>query len=430
MKRIFAALFLSVAVVKAQEVRPAIPVNSGPVVVTPNARSVPAVPVAPATPVVPVAPEAPPLAPLPPAPVDPSAESWNDLAQYLAGMPVQGGSPLAPLQRERAYVEHLKNFSTLWRRYQENHMVPIRQWIVSDLRTRVPSNLPVYYFFGGPDAISALAFFPDAPVYILGGLEPVGMIGAPQTLDEAGRAEALENLRKSTEVILNFGHFITKDMKEDLDRSAFRGVLPVITTFVALSGGTILSLDYVGVTSNGALQNFGTTYRTGSGTVPGIKIVFQRNASAAPQTLYYLQADASDGAFKGSGGVARWVGSFGQGVVYLKAASYLMHETYFSNIRNFLMGHAVAVLQDDSGIPFKYFLGGGWQIYFYGTYSGTLDIFRKYYQADLLVAFQSGAAQPLPFGTGYKWKKGESNLMLAVRAAQVPKAEAVAPAAQ
>ncbi len=89
------------------------------------------------------------------------------------------------------------------------------------------------------------------------------------------------------------------------------------------------------------------------------------------------------GQLKSSGGVARWVGSFGQGVVYLKAASYLMHETYFSNIRNFLMGKAVAVLQDDSGIPFRYFLGGGWQIYFFGRYSGTLDIFKKYYQADL-----------------------------------------------
>ncbi len=95
MKRIFAALFLSVAAVQAQEVRPAIPVNSGPVVVTPNAQSVPAVPVAPATPVtpaapvVPVAPEAPLQLPIAPAPMAPAAESWNDLAQYLAGMPVQ-----------------------------------------------------------------------------------------------------------------------------------------------------------------------------------------------------------------------------------------------------------------------------------------------------------------------------------------------------
>ena len=45
-------------------------------------------------------------------------------------------------------------------------------------------NLPVYYFFGGPDAVNVLALFPDAPVYILGGLESVGSIPAPNTLSQ------------------------------------------------------------------------------------------------------------------------------------------------------------------------------------------------------------------------------------------------------
>ena len=107
---------------------------------------------------------------------------------------------------------------------------------------------------------------------------------------------------------------------------------------------------------------------------------------------------------------------FGAGNVYLKAASYLLHESYFSRIRSFLLNHATSVLQDDSGIPFRFFRDGGWRFWFFGTYSGTLDIFAKYYQSDLQSAFAtSGAAVSLPFGTGYKWRPGESNLLLAVK---------------
>ena len=102
--------------------------------------------------------------------------------------------------------------------------------------------------------------------------------------------------------------------------------------------------------------------------------------------------------------------------MYLKAASYLLHEAYFSRIRSFLLNQAASVLQDDSGIPFRFFRAGDWRLWLFGTYSGTLDIFAKHYQSDLQAAFATpGAALPLPFGTGYKWRLGESNLLLAVK---------------
>ena len=91
-----------------------------------------------------------------------------------------------------------------------------------------------------------------------------------------------------------------------------------------------------------------------------------------------------------------------------------MHEPYFSKVRNFLLQDSGSILQDDSGIPLRYFLDGQWRCYFFGRYSGTLDIFKKYSQADCQQAFANGAGE-LPFGTGYKWRLGESNLMLGVK---------------
>jgi hypothetical protein len=132
--------------------------------------------------------------------------------------------------------------------------------------------------------------------------------------------------------------------------------------------------------------------------------------------LYYVQANVADEAVRSNGALLSWAGGLGPGNVYLKAASYLLHESYFSRIRSFLLNQAISVLQDDSGIPFRYFGDGNWRLWLFGTYSGTLDIFTKHYQSDLQAAFAApGAALPLPFGTGYKWRLGESNLLLAVR---------------
>ena len=165
------------------------------------------------------------------------------------------------------------------------------------------------------------------------------------------------------------------------------------------------------------------------GALPGVRIDFRRQGGAGVQTLYYVQANVADDGLKSNGALLKWASSFGAGNVYLKAASYLPHESYFSRIRSFLLNQAASVLQDDSGIPFRFFRDGGWRCWFFGTYSGTLDIFAKHYQSDLQMAFAApGAAAPLPFGTGYKWRLGESNLLLAVKQ-RAPRAEACSSAA-
>jgi hypothetical protein len=345
-------------------------------------------------------------------PVDAPTVNVDDLARFLAGLP---SDSLSAFQRDPYYGGYVKNMGALWERYNQHYFSKMRLWSAVELSPRIPMDRPVFYFFGGPDALSPLAYFPDAPVYILDGLEPVGSIASPQSLTPEAITEGLDNLRKSSEVILSFGHFITKDMRAELDRTGFRGVLPVISAFLALAGADIISVDYIGISPSGALQNFGNAYAGGKGYLPGFKIVFRRHA-ASPQTLYYVQANVVDDSLKSNDALLRWVSSFGMGNSYLKAASYLPHEPYFSRIRNFILQHSGAILQDDSGIPFRFLNNGEWNLWLFGTYTGTLDIFRKYYQPDLQATFASAQVTPLAFGTGYKWRQGESNLLLAVRA--------------
>lgn len=342
----------------------------------------------------------------------------NDLAKFLAGVPLPSDSSLAPLQKEAFYGEHVRALAKLTQHYDKNYFSKMRAWSAVQLAPRIAMNRPVFYFFGGPDAVSPIALYPDAPVYILGGLESVGEIASPQTLSPEDLAGSLANLRQSVNMILSYGHFITKDMKAELDRTSFRGVLPLLYVFISLTGGEVVQADYVSVTKGGGLAN-GI-----KGGLPGVKITFRQRPGAAEQVLFYVQANVADDALKSNGAVLAWTGSFGQGNVYLKAASYLMHESYFSRIRNFLLTKSSSVLQDDSGIPFKFFQDGNWRCWLFGRYTGTLDIFTKYHQPDMASVFSSNATEELSFGTGYKWRVGESNLLLAVRQ-QAPRAQPV-----
>jgi hypothetical protein len=340
----------------------------------------------------------------------------DEKARFLTGRRLNPGSRLASLQSTPWYLDHARSYSNAWRGFDEKYFSKMRAWSATQLAPRVGTPSTVYYLFGGPDFINAYALFPDATTYILGGLEPVGAIIPPEQLDEARLAAGLTGLRESTSVILQFSHFITKDMKVDFEKTDFKGVLPILLSFLSLGGAEVLGVQYFGIDKSGSF-NVAQSPQALAGMLPGVQVDFRKSAMAPIQSVYYIQADASDGALKSNPALLTWMRKFAPGVTYLKAASYLLHENYFSTVRTFLLQESRAILQDDSGIPIRFFPPGTWNVTFFGSYSGTLDLFAKYFQNDLSEIYRSGLpVSPLDFGTGYKWKVGESNLMLAVKA--------------
>jgi len=335
-------------------------------------------------------------------------------AKFLGGISLPPGFPLVAQQNLPAYKAHAEEFAKTWQRFDAQYFSPMRAWSASELAPRINRSKPVFYFFGGPDILSALAYYPTASDYILGGLEPVGILPAPETIESPELVSGLLALREATNVVLQFGYFITKDMKNQLAASDFQGVVPVVLSFIALSGGEVMDVCYFAIRPDGSSVDFGAGPRPSPGTVPGVRITFRRQSGAAPQRVHYVQANVADGAVNPKRGVLAWTAKFGRGNAYLKAASYLLHEPSFGTIRSFLLRQSDSVLQDDSGMPLKFFQDGTWHCRFFGSYTGTLDIFKKYDQPSLRAAFLQSSI-PLAFGTGYKWRTGESNLMLAVR---------------
>jgi len=341
----------------------------------------------------------------------------TELAAFLAGRTLPLTSPLAPLQQSEEYREHARQYAAQWFRYREMYFDPMRAWSATELVPRIGASSQVTYLFAGPDLISTLGLFPTAKLYALGGLEPVGRLTNPLSLTPEELYASLAVLRKSTEVIMNFSHFITKDMKTELAASHFQGVFPIMLVFLSFTDASIESAERLTLRRDGSLGSGDT----GDGQ-PALRIVFRPGEGQPAAEAFYFQANVTDSALQTNGAILDWLAARGPATGYLKAASYLLHEESFSRGRDFLLGHCRAIVQDDSGIPLSAFRARDWQVMFFGHYTTPLDIFAKYNQAELRRVYGAGGGFPLPFGFGYRWQKGASTLLLALPPGEAPRA--------
>jgi hypothetical protein len=95
----------------------------------------------------------------------------------------------------------------------------------------------------------------------------------------------------------------------------------------------------------------------------------------------------------------------------VKSATYLMHKSYFSIIRNTVLNKSTVILQDDSGISYKFFDQSQWNITLFGTYTKPIPMFINHYEPDLFEAYKN-VSNPIDFRYGYNTK---SDILLAIK---------------
>ena len=333
---------------------------------------------------------------------DPSPDAT---AKFLAGLPVRD-TPLESYVNVAGWTTHAAEMDRAWKQLDQRQLSKISAWAPQALGAAYQDQGPMYYMFSGPDFLYANAFFPNASTYILCGIEPVGPIPDITKVPRPALLASLGNLRKSLDSVLSFNFFITKNMKVDLRASQLNGTLPVLYVFLARAGYTIQSVELV------ALDKTGAFVAEGKGTTPGVKIVFT-GATGRSQTLYYFTTDLANWAIKVNPNFGKFCEQQGMGVSLLKAASYLMHSDNFSQVRGYLLTHSKVILQDDSGIPYRYFDRNKWDIQFHGRYLGPINRFLKNGQLDLAKDNAGAIPQPLPFSFGYQWQPSRSSLIVA-----------------
>ncbi|MEM6278471.1 MAG: hypothetical protein AAF733_03260 [Verrucomicrobiota bacterium] len=359
---------------------------------------------------------------------DLSLGQLNDSIAFLAGMdfPHQEDHPLTDTS---SWASHQSALDKDFKSHQERVLFPMTEWSNASLTPNLVEGSTVRYLFSGPDILHAYHMFPSAGTFIMCGLEPVGEIPDLSELNTGNASKALGEVRTSLGEIINLSFFRTKDMKDDLQFATFRGTTPIIMIFLARSGQYIKGLEFLDLNNDGTITSKGLD----SKGAEGVKIEFGPQRLQQKKTVYYFSSDLSDSGFD-STGFETWLETFPKGNAYLKAASFLMHQSWFTKVRSHLLEYSNQLVQDDSGIPFRYFKADEWYVDLYGVYTGPIELFAEYYQADMRAAYQT-RKKPLDFGTGYKWRKGQSNLMRFLRQDAVPaaaeepkKEEAPAPA--
>ena len=333
--------------------------------------------------------------------------SASDVARYLAGMPVSEGSPLVSLTRDPQWIAHSNAMNQSFAKMETVQLSNIRTWRATMLAPVIASDRVCLYLFSGPDFLYANVFFPDAPAYVLQGLETLDSIPDLLTLPIQALDGTLQNIQISLNNALNYTYFETKDMRENFSRSQLKGVLPILFVFIARSGMQIAKVDYISLAPNGAVLD---GFRSG---VRGVRMLVDDPRTGREKSLYYFTADLSNGSM--SPGILRFCSNLGPTNSLLKAASYLMHEDSFSTVRNLLLGVSASIVQDDSGIPVRYLTSDRWTLRFFGSYGGPIELFKKYYQTDLFEDYANNSPKQLTFGFGYQINRRASNLTVAVR---------------
>ena len=335
--------------------------------------------------------------------------SADDTARFLAGMPLSSDSPLAPLTQHPAWQQHARYFNAAFGNLDKNQFAKIRAW--SSAKLTAPSPV-LFYMFSGPDFLYANAFFPNATTYVMAGLEPVGPIPDLMRLPRGSVAGALRHIEGSLSTILTISFFKTHDMRMTLGASRMNGALPLLYVFLARSGNAIQDVSLIKLDSQGMPQPENTPSDPGMrNAAHGVKIVFVA-PDARVRTLYYFGTNIANDGFRVSG-FEKFCDRLGTGDAFVKSASYLPHYDSFSRIREFLLDRSHALVQDDSGIPIRFFKPDEWRLRPFGRYLGPIGEFPGRYQKGLNDLFHKSNAPRLDFGVGYRWRPNESNLLLA-----------------
>jgi hypothetical protein len=202
-------------------------------------------------------------------------------------------------------------------------------------------------------------------------------------------------------------------MEEDFATKELNGAVQLISIFMQRSGHSIQAIDEISLDTLGQIILIDhPSYASGS---KGVHITCINNKSKKVKDVYYFSCDISDLGLSKNKRMKAFVKSLPMVNTYLKSASYLLHKPYFSLIRSAILDKSKYVLQDDSGIPVRFFDANLWNHQYYGTYDAPINLFRNFLQKDLRMAYDStekSMIKPLSFGIGYDYKLNESNLML------------------
>jgi hypothetical protein len=342
------------------------------------------------------------------------ADELTDTARVLAGLPPDPSSPLAKVAAKTEWQAWQREFDSQWTRATKERFARMSEWRDRELKPATGVCDTLMYPFAGPDILNALLLFPDCKRYILFGLEPVGSLPVLEQLPAERLTRLLEETRHALNDLLARNYFITSHMMKDTAAQELRGTLPLMAVSLVRMNARLVSVRDMEIAEDGQLRPRVPAPKDRR-PASALELVFEQPGHER-QTVVYFRAQAEDKAINQHPGVLPFLEQQAPFPTFLKSASYMLHGSDFSIVRNLLLQNSRLILEDDSGIPLRYLKGPEWTVSFYGKYDKPIKDFNYGYQADMAKVYSDPAAvKPLTFSFGYHWSDGEASVLLAVR---------------
>jgi len=355
----------------------------------------------------------------------------TETARFLAGFNGEEGNASSKITSE--YISDYKKWiNKAWDKYQSKNLDPIKKWRDSNIKFETKGTL--FYPFSGPDILNASTFFPQASQYILMGLEPIGTVPSLKGKKVKDVEKGLKHLQGALgEILGKYNYFITQYMGYRIGTHSFNGIGGVLMMFLARTNHEIISLDKITLNSDAEVvthrellklksKDISPELKVKLKKVPrkkrrvrGIKIVYRQYKSATSdlKTLYYFSGDISDESFAKNPELSAFFLSQGEFTSMSKAASYLMFNSSFDDIRSIVLARSRNILQGQSGLPYHYFSKDKtWNVKMYGQFIKPVYHFYYACQPDLAKAVKKESLGNLPFSYDYHFKPGKSFLLL------------------
>lgn len=350
---------------------------------------------------------------------------WNDFARYLAGLEPLPGSKLDSVDNRPEAIAHRQYLDIEWQRKDSVLLKKLRKWAQNEIPDAHNLDRNVFYPFSGPDFLHVQTLYPNSKLLVFFGLEDEG----DPTIDirnvpKERLAPNLKNLQAGLNDALKISFFVTRDMQQQFRATDLKGALPNLLVFLARTGYEVIDVDRIKITPNATIDTVAPTEQIKQtikdNIVTGVEIKFRQNENAPLQRLQYFSFDAQDIEIKKhEHDLLKYFSSLKPASCYLKSASYLLHYLTYSVVRNKIFEICDIIVQDDTGIGFRYFDKNMWDIKLYGAYTGPINIYRSQFERDLDAAYKKDITiKPVDFDMGYKSRTANSTNLLVARRKQ------------
>ncbi len=331
-------------------------------------------------------------------------KAYTDIAKFISGMKVDEKSDLYELSQSESFRSYSKSFDSSWSKLEKKRLSKMRTWAEAGLVDLNKNIKTLFYPFSGPDFLYAQTFFPNTKKIIMFGLEPVGNIPDMKNIPKEKLNKFFGALNYSIEDALSLSFFKTMDMGKELNSDLINGSLPIILLFVARTGHDIVDIKPTEIDKDGKMVYI-DSFKNLKGEASynkGAEITYVDKEDTVLRKLVYFSANVADGGLGINLNCKKYLENIENGVTtMIKSASYLMHNSYFSVVRNAVLDKSVAFLQDDSGLAYKYIDKTKWNIKLYGVYNCPIPMFSNRFEQDLKEAYNTEKINPIYFQYGY-----------------------------